>query len=40
LSCQIEPALAQMIGEALGFPCRSDDTVKEIIRGIRLHFVK
>mmetsp|Transcript_206 Transcript_206/g.340 ORF Transcript_206/g.340 Transcript_206/m.340 type:complete len:527 (-) Transcript_206:222-1802(-) len=35
----IEPQLASGIQEALGgFPCRSDDTVREVVRGIRLHF--
>mmetsp|Transcript_13235 Transcript_13235/g.18118 ORF Transcript_13235/g.18118 Transcript_13235/m.18118 type:complete len:512 (+) Transcript_13235:18-1553(+) len=34
----IEPLLATAIQENLGVPCRSDDTVKEIIRGIRMHF--
>lgn len=34
----IAPPLASAINEALDVPCRSDDIVKEIIRGIRLHF--
>ncbi|CAN0529048.1 unnamed protein product, partial [Ectocarpus sp. 12 AP-2014] len=37
LGC-IEPGLASAIQDRLGFPCRSDETVKEIIRGIRVHF--
>jgi nucleolar protein 56 len=36
----IDTTLAQAIQENLGIQCRSDDTVKEIIRGIRFHFVK
>ncbi|CAM9371557.1 unnamed protein product, partial [Hapterophycus canaliculatus] len=37
LGC-IEPGLASAIQDRLDFPCRSDETVKEIIRGIRVHF--
>lgn len=37
LGC-IEPGLASAIQDSLDFPCRSDETVKEIIRGIRVHF--
>lgn len=37
LGC-IEPGLASTIQDLLDFPCRSDETVKEIIRGIRVHF--
>ena len=33
----IDPALATAIAEGLGASCRSDDTVREIIRGCRLH---
>jgi nucleolar protein 56 len=34
----IDPALATAISEGLGgVPCRCDDTVKEILRGCRLH---
>jgi nucleolar protein 56 len=36
----IEPVLAQAIQENLGIPCRADDTVREITRGLRLHFTK
>jgi nucleolar protein 56 len=34
----IDPALATSIGEGLGTSCRSDDTVREILRGCRMHF--
>jgi len=34
----IEPTLATAIQENLGVPCRSDETIREIIRGIRQHF--
>lgn len=33
----IDPALATAIAEGLGVSCRADDTVREIIRGCRLH---
>eukprot|EP00980_Cylindrotheca_fusiformis_P031721 scaffold26859_cov137-Cylindrotheca_fusiformis.AAC.2 len=39
----IDPGLATAISDGLGTSCRSDDTVREIIRGCRLHldtFVK
>jgi len=36
----IEPTLATAIQENLGIPCRSDDTVKELVRGIRMHFTR
>lgn len=36
----IEPTLAQTIQENLDISCRSDDTIKELIRGIRQHFTK
>jgi nucleolar protein 56 len=36
----IEPTLATAIQENLGIPCRADDTIKEIVRGIRAHFIK
>lgn len=36
----MEPLLAQSIQENLGLPCRSDDTVRELTRGIRQHFTK
>ena len=39
-SFQIEPTLATAIQENLGIPCRSDETIREITRGIRQHFVK
>jgi nucleolar protein 56 len=32
--------LATAIQENLGVPCRSDETVREIARGIRFHFTK
>mmetsp|Transcript_2827 Transcript_2827/g.6529 ORF Transcript_2827/g.6529 Transcript_2827/m.6529 type:complete len:492 (+) Transcript_2827:119-1594(+) len=34
----IEPTLATAIQENLSVPCRSDETVREIMRGIRHHF--
>ena len=34
----VDPALATSIGEGLGTSCRSDDTVREILRGCRMHF--
>ncbi|CAM9211119.1 unnamed protein product [Discosporangium mesarthrocarpum] len=37
LGC-IEPNLASAIQDSVGFPCRSDDTIREIMRGIRVHF--
>lgn len=36
----IEPTLATAIQENLGVPCRSDETIREITRGIRMHFTK
>ena len=36
----IEPTLATAIQENLDMTCRSDETVREIIRAIRMHFVK
>mmetsp|Transcript_3153 Transcript_3153/g.4885 ORF Transcript_3153/g.4885 Transcript_3153/m.4885 type:complete len:523 (+) Transcript_3153:51-1619(+) len=36
----IEPVLAQAIQENLDIACRSDETVRELIRGIRMHFTK
>lgn len=36
----IEPTLATAIQENLGVPCRSDETIREITRGIRNHFTK
>ena len=36
----IEATLATAIQENLSINCRCDDTVKEIVRGIRYHFVK
>lgn len=32
----VDPALATALGEA-GFPCRSDDAVREVLRGCRQH---
>jgi len=37
---QIEPALGTVINDALDIKCISDDSTKEVIRGIRLHFNK
>jgi nucleolar protein 56 len=34
----VDPALATAIGDGLGTSCRSDDTVREILRGCRQHF--
>lgn len=36
----IEPTLATAIQENLGIPCRSDETIRELCRGIRNHFIK
>lgn len=36
----IEPLLATAIQENLGITCRSDDTIREITRGFKLHFTK
>lgn len=36
----IEPTLATAIQENLSVPCRSDETIREITRGIRHHFTK
>jgi len=39
----IDANFASAVQEATGFPCKSDDTVREILRGVRLHlphFVK
>lgn len=36
----VDPGLATAINEGLGVSCRSDDTVKEVIRGCRLHLDK
>lgn len=36
----IEPTLATAIQENLSVPCRSDETIREITRGIRNHFTK
>ena len=33
----IDPGLATAVSEGLGVTCRSDDTVREILRGCRLH---
>ena len=32
--------MATAIQEGLGIPCRSDDTIRELVRGIRTHFTK
>lgn len=34
----IEPTLATAIQENLSIPCRSDETIRELTRGIRFHF--
>lgn len=34
----IDPNFASAVSEATSFPCRSDETVREIIRGVRVHF--
>jgi|TARA_B110000208_G_scaffold121069_1_gene147869 nucleolar protein 56 len=31
------PTLGQAIQSAVTFPCRSDDTVRELLRGVRMH---
>jgi len=36
----IEPTLATAIQENLDIPCRSDETIRELARGIRSHFTK
>mmetsp|Transcript_1089 Transcript_1089/g.1098 ORF Transcript_1089/g.1098 Transcript_1089/m.1098 type:complete len:504 (+) Transcript_1089:34-1545(+) len=36
----IEPTLAQAIQENLSIPCRSDETVREVLRAVRTHFTK
>ena len=36
----IEPTLATAIQDSLGIPCRSDDTIREVTRGLRFHFTK
>jgi len=35
--CVLDPALATAISEGLDVSCRSDETVREIVRGIRMH---
>lgn len=34
----MEPTLATAIQENLSIPCRSDETIREISRSIRMHF--
>ena len=34
----LDKAFAQSIQDTLEFPCRADDAVREIVRGVRLHF--
>jgi nucleolar protein 56 len=34
----IEPAMGSAIQDRMNIPCRSDDLIREIIRGIRCHF--
>lgn len=36
----IEPALGTVIQETLSFPCKSDESTREVLRGVRLHFHK
>jgi len=36
----IQPLLGTAIQENLSIPCRSDDTIRELCRAIRLHFTK
>jgi len=36
----IDPKIGTAIQEALGFPCKTSDTIAEVIRGIRMHFTK
>lgn len=36
----IEPTLATAIQENLSIPCRCDDTIRELTRGIRMLFPK
>jgi len=36
----IEPELASAIQENCGIPCRSDETIRELLRGLRVHFTK
>jgi nucleolar protein 56 len=36
----VDPALATSIQENLEIPCRSDETIREIVRAIRFHFTK
>ena len=36
----VEPLLATAIQENLGVPCRSDESIRELCRGIRAHFTK
>ena len=35
----LDKAFAQSIQDTLEFPCRADDAVREIVRGVRLHHV-
>ena len=36
----MEPKIGTAIQEGLGFPCNSNETITEIVRGIRAHFVR
>eukprot|EP00947_MAST-08B_sp_MAST-8B-sp1_P004253 g4253.t1 len=36
----IDPKMGSTIQEELSFPCQCDETVKEILRGVRCHFPK
>jgi nucleolar protein 56 len=36
----IEPTLATVIQENLSITCRSDETIKELVRAVRAHFTK
>jgi nucleolar protein 56 len=33
----IDPMFASAVQETTGFPCKSDDTIREVLRGVRLH---
>ncbi len=36
----MDALLAQAIQENTGIPCKSDETIRELTRGIRMHFTK
>jgi hypothetical protein len=37
---KLDSSLAMAIQDVLSIPCRSDETIKELIRGVRFHFTK